>query len=68
MVGTRKTSSGRSAINLDGSPNLEGIDDEDGTDITDQFPVGSLALLVFPLVDSSGPKQFNAALLGQHLC
>lgn len=40
MVGTRKTTSGRTTVTLDGSPVIEAIDDEDDTiDSIDQISV-----------------------------
>ena len=68
MVGTRKTSSARTTVTLDGSPIIAAVDNEDDTiDITDQFSVGFLLARLFLPVDFLGTAQFYAALLGEHL-
>jgi hypothetical protein len=55
MVGTRKTTSGKSTVTLDGSPVIEAVDNKDNTiDITDQFSVRFLLSCLFLPIDFLG--------------
>ena len=68
MVGTRKTSSGRTTVTLDGSPVIEAVDDEDDTiDIIDQISVSLLPFRFSLHVDFLDTAQFYTTLLRQHL-
>jgi hypothetical protein len=68
MVGTRKTPSGKTTVTLDGSPMIEAVEYEnDTTNTTDQFSVGSLLSQLCLPVDFLDTAQFYAALLKQYL-
>jgi hypothetical protein len=68
MVGTRKTTSGRTTVTLDGSPIIEAIDDKDDTiDSIDQISVGLLPFWFCLYINFLDTAQFYTALLRQYL-